>query len=107
MKKGRITPPLDQFHGGGVDQFQSGGSTASFYERTLWEHPSARSARAHLSSAASRGDCRRWKLGYAPPGWTNLVEALQRAGFSAQALEPLAFQCFARVKGCYDRFGRG
>ena len=79
---------------------------ASFYERTLWEHPAAQGARDHLRQRGIREEtARAWRLGYAPPGWTHLCEVAQRAGTSTAELETVGLSVArSSGKGHYDRF---
>lgn len=55
---------------------------ASFYESELWTRSAGERARVYLEGRGIRHEtAREARLGFAPPGWTNLTDHLHRQGF--------------------------
>ncbi|MCB9678823.1 MAG: DNA primase [Alphaproteobacteria bacterium] len=55
---------------------------ASFYESTLWTHPDGQPGRDYLKQRElSDAVCRRARIGFAPEGWTRLLDHLHRKGY--------------------------
>ncbi len=58
---------------------------ASWYESQLWTGPEGAPGRAYLQDRAiTEVTARAARLGFAPPGWTRLVDHLHRKGFRAE-----------------------
>ena len=74
-----------------------------FYRRQLRRHPAAARARNYLQSRGVSGEvARTFDLGFAPPGWDNLVRAL--GGEASESLLALAGLATRRdTGGLYDR----
>ncbi len=52
---------------------------ASYYQRQLHDHPQADGARRYLQQRGVTGEVlQRYRIGYAPPGWDGLHQALSR-----------------------------
>ncbi len=77
---------------------------AAFYAEQLWTAPAAAGARRVLAErGVSRELAERFRLGYAPAGWQNLVDRL--AGWSAQLEDALQVGLAVRGRrGPYDMF---
>ncbi|HNL92647.1 MAG TPA: CHC2 zinc finger domain-containing protein, partial [Pseudomonadales bacterium] len=63
--------------------------TAVWYRRQLQQHPQAGKARAYLQQRGlSEAIMEQFQIGYAPPGWDNLMQHLLQAGWQeAQLLD--------------------
>ena len=73
---------------------------AEFYARQLRAHPEAKRARDYLAQRGlSEEIIQRFKLGYAPPGWRNLPEAMP-----ADRLLGAGLAIAKDSGGFYDRF---
>jgi DNA primase len=73
---------------------------AEFYARQLREHPEAARARDYLIGRGLSGEiARRFQLGYAPPGWRSLPDAL-----GADKLLAAGLAVSHESGGFYDRF---
>ncbi len=58
---------------------------AGFYESVLWTRPEGEVGRKYLEKRALTPDfARKSRLGFAPAGWTTLVDHLQRKGYPSQ-----------------------
>lgn len=77
---------------------------AAFYAEQLWTSPAADGARRVLAErGVSRELAERFRLGYAPAGWQNLVDRL--AGWRAQLEDALQVGLAVRGRrGPYDMF---
>lgn len=79
-------------------------SAAAFYEGQLWTGPGT-VARQYLleKRAMSQEHARKAKLGYAPSGWTRLLDHLHREGFAAeQAADAGVARPRQQGEGFYD-----
>ena len=75
------------------------------YERVLWEKPAAAPVRAYLEQRGLGDEiCRRFRVGYALPGWERLRDAARREDFSEQELLDAGLVIPGRRGGVYDRF---
>lgn len=80
-----------------------------FYERALWDKQSAESERARKylrDRGVSEEVARDFGLGYAPPGWQNLLDYMQREEGINNVLVERAGMALTRQGGSghYDRF---
>lgn len=81
---------------------------AAYYQHQLWHHREAARARAHLQQRGLDEDIvRRFRLGYAPEGWNNLVDHL-RGRSGAQQVSLTEAQSLGLLaegnRGHYDLF---
>ncbi len=79
-------------------------AASRFFQRQLRAHPEKSRAVDYLKSRGLSGEvAAEFKLGFAPPGWDNLVEAL---GGTEEQLKLLirAGLVIQRSERCYDRF---
>ena len=77
----------------------------SYYERVLWDAKAAVVARAYLEGRGLGDDiCRRFRVGFALPGWERLRDAARGQGFSEQELLDAGLVVPGRRGGVYDRF---
>jgi DNA primase len=78
---------------------------AKFFERTLWS-PQGSGARAYLEQRAmGREAARAARLGYAPGGWTALLDHLHRAGIPPELAKEAGLAKERRTgHGHYDAF---
>ncbi len=75
------------------------------YERRLWDDRAGAAARAYLDERGLGADvCRRFRVGYALPGWERLRDAARRQGFTEQELLDAGLVVTGRRGGVYDRF---
>jgi DNA primase len=75
------------------------------YERRLWEGRAGAAAREYVAERGLGVDvCRRFRVGYALPGWEKLRDAAQGQGFSEQELLDAGLVVPGRRGGVYDRF---
>jgi len=79
---------------------------ASYFESTLWTHPDGEPGREYLSERAlSIGISQRARLGYAPEGWSRLIEHLHRKGFPVERAVEAGIAGRRRSgEGHYDSF---
>ncbi|MBI1731670.1 MAG: DNA primase [Gammaproteobacteria bacterium] len=76
-----------------------------YYRRQLKEHPQAARAVEYLRSRGLTGDlAARFEIGYAPPGWDNLITALGRSDAALQRLLKAGMLIQREGGGYYDRF---
>ncbi|MDD2768705.1 MAG: DNA primase [Methylococcus sp.] len=72
---------------------------AAFYALQLREHPAAASAKAYLLKRGLTGEiARRYRIGFAPPGWSNLPADWSRAALIQSGL------VIEKDRSVYDRF---
>ncbi|MEW6037367.1 MAG: DNA primase [Pseudomonadota bacterium] len=72
---------------------------AGFYAQQLRDHPAAEQAKAYLLKRGLTGEiARRYRLGYAPPGWNSLPADWSRTPLIQSGL------MIEKDRGCYDRF---
>lgn len=81
-------------------------AAAGYYVQMLAEHPHARIARHELQSRGITADTiAEYRLGYAPFGWSGLLDFLRREGFSSADAEALGLIVPRKsADGHYDRF---
>ena len=78
---------------------------ARFYQRQLREHPQAGRAVAYLRERGLSGEIARdFGLGYAPPGWDNLLQALGTTPERRRLLLESGLAIEKDGGGLYDRF---
>ncbi len=76
---------------------------ASWFERQLREHPQGSRAVEYLKGRGLTGEiAQAFRVGFAPPGWSNLLDALGDAG--EQVLERAGLVARRDSGGLYDRF---
>jgi len=77
----------------------------AYYERVLWKGRASVAARAYLEQRGLGDEiCRRFRVGYALPGWERLRDAAKQEGFSEQELLDAGLVVPGRRGGVYDRF---
>jgi len=78
---------------------------AEFYHKFLIEADAARPAREYLDSRGTSAETiARYRLGYSPPGWENLVAAVKGKGASQGELHRVGLIIESDRGGYYDRF---
>jgi DNA primase len=76
-----------------------------FYRRQLKEHPQAARAVEYLKARGITGEvAARFELGYAPPGWDNLISTLGGSDAAQQRLATSGMLIQRDSGGYYDRF---
>ncbi|HXH03689.1 MAG TPA: DNA primase [Candidatus Competibacteraceae bacterium] len=76
-----------------------------FFRRQLREHPERQRAVDYLRGRGVSGDiARTFGIGYAPPGWDNLLRTLTARGFSLKVLLAAGLVIEKPGGGHYDRF---
>ncbi|MBI3343341.1 MAG: DNA primase [Gammaproteobacteria bacterium] len=90
----------------GQDLYALLGQAADFYSRQLREHPEAPRAVAYLKERGLSGEiAAHYGIGYAPPGWDNLLRALGKGDAALQAQLAKAGMLITKEGGgYYDRF---
>ncbi|MEN8177878.1 MAG: DNA primase [Pseudomonadota bacterium] len=77
---------------------------AAFYQRQLREHPQAQAAVNYLKDRGLSGEiAARFGIGYAPPGWDNLLKALGKSDLDINRLRETGLISEPEGKR-YDRF---
>ena len=77
----------------------------SFYGKQLREHPEARQAVAYLKARGLSGQVAAdYELGFAPPGWDNLINSIGKSDASLQRLSRIGLIINKEGGGHYDRF---
>jgi DNA primase len=77
----------------------------AYYERRLWEGRAGVGAREYLEQRGLGADvCRRFRVGYAVPGWDRLRDGAIEQGFTEQELLEAGLVVPGRRGGTYDRF---
>ena len=81
-------------------------AATTFFESTLWTSSDGATARAYLEKRDIHTDtCRGFRLGWAPAGWTNLIDHLHHKGFSAKmAVDSGVARESQKGRGPYDAF---
>ncbi|MEM1113702.1 MAG: DNA primase [Pseudomonadota bacterium] len=76
-----------------------------FYQLQLREHPQAKRAVAYLKGRGMTGvTAKQFDLGFAPPGWDNLLQALGDSDEAKQRLETAGMLVRNDAGRVYDRF---
>ncbi|MEJ2528956.1 MAG: DNA primase [Gammaproteobacteria bacterium] len=102
-----IDVPYEGGHAKGPDlrpMYQTLEQTAAFYSQQLRKHPQAQQAIDYLKARGLSGEISaEFGVGYAPPGWDNLIQQL---GNNKEGLERLRITgMISEPDGkCYDRF---
>ncbi|NBD73984.1 DNA primase [Patescibacteria group bacterium] len=82
--------------------FQAMEAATVYFEEQLAQHEKPRE---YLQGRGLSDESRaKWRLGYAPPGWRNLFDALTKQGFDAGELERVGLVKRSEKGGYYDRF---
>lgn len=82
--------------------FQAMEAATVYFEEHLAQHEKPKE---YLQGRGLTDESRaKWRLGYAPPGWRNLFDALTRAGYDAGELERAGLVKRSEKGGYYDRF---
>ncbi len=77
---------------------------ADFYTEQLRQHPQSPGATDYLKQRGLSGEiCQTYRIGFAPPGWNNLMQALGSSGESLRQLETAGLISSNNGKQ-YDRF---
>lgn len=77
----------------------------NYYRKQLKEHPEANRAVSYLKSRGLTGEvAATYELGYAPPGWENLLSALGHSDAARDRLEKIGMLMKREHDGYYDRF---
>jgi len=81
-------------------------AAAAFFESNLWTGTEGATARDYLERRDIHPDTsRRFRLGWAPAGWTHLIDHLHKNGFSAKmAIESGVARESQQGRGPYDAF---
>jgi DNA primase len=78
---------------------------ASYYQQQLKEHPQASRATDYLKKRGLSGDiAKQFGIGYAPPGWDNLLNQLGKSDEDRSLLLEGGMLIEKEDGGCYDRF---
>jgi len=78
---------------------------ARYYSQQLRQHPDASRATDYLKGRGLTGEIAvQFEIGFAPPGWDNLILALEKQGVSAEQLEQVGMAVKKEGGGLYDRF---
>jgi DNA primase len=81
--------------------------TSSFYQYILKKHESAEEARSYIQKRGlALATVNMFQIGFAPPGWDNLLQFLNKKGHQVDVLEKcgLVLPGTKGQKGYYDRF---
>lgn len=85
--------------------FNANEKAAAFYHECLLKSPQAEAAREYLKGRGyGRDTAERFHLGYAPPGWENLVPNLASKGVKTEDLHGAGLLIESDRGGYYDRF---
>lgn len=86
--------------------YQANAFAADYYHQTLLQSRQGQRARDYLKARGfSAGIVDRFLLGYAPPGWDNLIQAAKRRSISTEALLKAGLVLVRKGgNGHYDRF---
>ncbi len=78
---------------------------ANYYKQQLRQHPQAKKAVDYLKSRGLTGEiAKRFDLGFAPPGWDNLLQALGEDEAQRKLLMQAGMLVENESKRIYDRF---
>jgi DNA primase len=78
---------------------------AEFFRQQLQQHPARQKAHDYLRQRGlDQAMLERFGIGYAPPGWDGLVQALGRRGAALAELVRAGLAAESDKGGCYDRF---
>ena len=78
---------------------------ANYYKQQLRQHPQAKNAVDYLKSRGLTGEiAKRFDLGFAPPGWDNLLQALGEDEAQRKLLMQAGMLVENESKRIYDRF---
>lgn len=78
---------------------------AHFYADRLWNSPAGKKAAAYLvDRGIDRQTSELFNLGYAPPGWQNLINFTRGKGLATDLLLQAGLVSPRQSGGCYDRF---
>jgi DNA primase len=78
---------------------------AGFYEGVLWTRPEGQAGRDYLlKRALSNETAHKGRVGFAPPGWTSLVDWLHRKGYPAELAVEVGLAKKAEGGRIYDAF---
>jgi len=78
---------------------------AGYYCQQLRQHPEASRATDYLKGRGLTGEIAAvFEIGFAPPGWDNLMTALEKQGVSQQVLENVGMLVKKDNGNYYDRF---
>ncbi len=82
--------------------------SASFYQQQLRQHPQRQKAVDYLKGRGLSGRiAQRFQIGYAPPGWDNLISQLEKelSDVSREAMDDAGLVILKSEENkCYDRF---
>lgn len=79
--------------------------TTEYFYTQLQRAPEAKAAQDYLARRGLAADLvEKMKIGYAPPGWTNLADAAERSQVPTEALVKLGLVTARQQEGYYDRF---
>lgn len=102
-----LTVPREGFANKGPDRnpvYEILEQAAQHFSQALRNHPEAPQAIAYLRNRGLSGEiASRFRIGYAPPGWDNLLRALDNHGAGRQPLRDAGLISEPEGK-CYDRF---
>lgn len=100
-----MTPEQRRAQAARADTFQVLEHAAAWYEEVLWTRPEGEPGRRYLASRGITVEAARgWRLGYAPGGWTPLVDAMHRQGIHPQQLARASLAKSKDGGGFYDVF---
>ncbi len=78
---------------------------AAYYRRQIKEHPQSATAVSYLKSRGLSGEiAHEFGIGFAPPGWDNLIKLLGRNRAQTDQLVTTGMAIRKEDGGCYDRF---
>ena len=78
---------------------------ADFYASVLWTHSDGRAAREYLESRKINAETiKRARLGYAPDGWSRLLDHLHAKGYPPERCVEAGLAREGRQRSCYDTF---
>ncbi len=76
-----------------------------FYEQQLREHPEAKHAVDYLKQRGLSGElAKEYEIGFAPPGWDNLLKQLGTSDAAKERLDKVGMIIKKEQGGYYDRF---
>ena len=76
-----------------------------FFEKQLISHPKSKEVREYISKRGiSKEMVERFRIGYAPDSWDELLKSLQKKGTTTHLLEKVGLVVTGKRGGYYDRF---